>query len=468
MNHNRFKVLLSGSKSFVTEVRKLFYDPSGVHIQFVSSPRFIQSRTLFSRPDIVLIDASNDNKHLKLSLEKFRETEHDIPILAISFVSDVRLAVDLLKIGVIDYFVYPDEIKRMKVFLENILRNWKLLKQKAELDNIQSKLFDFSQIIGESDPIRDLLKRARTIIESNTKTILIVGETGTGKELLARAIHYNSPQSNCPFVDIGCSTISEHLLESELFGHERGSFTDAHDRKIGLFELAGDGTIDEIGDISPSVQSKLLKVLESRILRRVGGTKDITVKARIIAATSINLESKVISGEFRRDLYHRLKILPLILPPLRERKEDIQLLADYFIKQYNELYNRNIKSISRSALQTLMQNDWEGNIRELKHSIERAVLVAENDVISVDDLGFEKKDLVPSKRYFKQEAGSKSIDKYQGKSITLILPVNEASILNFQKELVKEVLKEVSGNKTKAASILKISRPRLARLLKEK
>jgi two-component system response regulator AtoC len=470
MNHHRFKVLLSGSNSFVTEVRKLFYDPSGVHIQFVSSPRFIQSRTLFNRPDIVLIDASNQNKHLKLSLEKFRETEHDIPILAISFVSDVRLAVELLKIGVSDYFVYPNEIKRMKAFLENILRNWKLLKQKTELDNIQSKLFDFSQIIGESEPIRDLLKRARTIIESNTKTILIVGETGTGKELLARAIHYNSPQSNCPFVDIGCSTISEHLLESELFGHERGSFTDAHDRKIGLFELAGDGTIflDEIGDISPSVQSKLLKVIESRVLRRVGGTKDISVKARIIAATSINLESKVTSGEFRRDLYHRLKILPLILPALHERKEDIRLLADYFIKQYNELYNRNIKGISRSALQTLMQNDWEGNIRELKHSIERAVLVAENDVIAVDDLGLEMKNLVPIKRHLKSEAVNTYDDNYHVKSISLILPLNEASILNFQKELLKEVLKEVGGNKTKAATILKISRPRLARLLKGK
>jgi two-component system, NtrC family, response regulator AtoC len=259
-------------------------------------------------------------------------------------------------------------------------------------------------------------------------------------------------------------------LESELFGHERGSFTDAHDRKIGLFELAGDGTIflDEIGDISPSVQSKLLKVIESRVLRRVGGTKDISVKARIIAATSISLESKVISGEFRRDLYHRLKILPLILPPLRERKEDIRLLADYFIKQYNELYNRNIKDISRSALQILIQNDWEGNIRELKHSIERAVLVAENDVIGVDDLGLEMKNIVSGNRHLKSGVINIDDEKYKIKTISVILPLNEASILNFEKELLKEVLKEVGGNKTKAASILKISRPRLARLLKGK
>lgn len=178
------------------------------------------------------------------------------------------------------------------------------------------------------------------------------------------------------------------------------------------------------------------------------------------------MESKVTSGEFRRDLYHRLKILPLILPPLRERKEDIRLLADYFIKQYNELYNRNIKGISRSALQTLMQNDWEGNIREFKHSIERAVLVAEHDVIGVDDLGLEKNNLVPSKMHLKPETVNNYDEKGHIKNISLVLPINEASILNFQKELVKEVLKEAGGNKTKAAAILKISRPRLARLLK--
>jgi two-component system, NtrC family, response regulator AtoC len=468
MNEHRFKVLLSGSKSFINEVRKLFYDPSGVHIQFVSSPRFIQSRALFTRPDIVFIDASHDSKQLMIMVENFRDTEPEIPILAVSFASDVRLAIELLKIGVNDYFVFPHEIKRLKTILDEILQKWKTYKQKSELDTIQGKFYDFSQIIGESQPIRELLKRARKIIDSNTKTILIVGETGTGKELLARAIHYNSPQSNCPFVDIGCSTISEHLLESELFGHEKGSFTDAHDRKIGLFELAGDGTIflDEIGDITPSVQSKLLKAIESRVIRRVGGTKDVAVKARIIAATSMNLELKVLSGEFRRDLYHRLKIIPLILPPLRERKEDIRILTDYFIKQYNELYNKKIKGVSRPALQALMQDSWEGNIRELKHSIERAVLIAEDEIIGVHELELERKYLDQDQLSTKVDLNNNSYGQNNKRIISLVLSLNEASIKNVQKELIKQVLNEVDGNKSQAASILKISRPRLSRLLK--
>jgi two-component system response regulator AtoC len=470
INGQRFKVLLSGNKSFITEVRKLFFDPKGVHIQFVSSPRFIQSRALFNRPDIIIIDASHENRQLKVSVEKFRETDREMPILAVSSISDARLAVELLKVGVNDYFVFPNETKRIEVFLEEVLSKWKLLKQKNELDSIHGKMYDFSQIIGESEPIRELLKIAKKLIESNTRTILIMGETGTGKELLARAIHYNSPQSMYPFVDIGCSTISENLLESELFGHERGSFTDAHDRKIGLFELAGEGTIflDEIGDITPSVQSKLLKVIESRVLRRVGGTKDITVKARIIAATSIDLESKVRSGEFRRDLYHRLKILPLVLPPLRERKEDIKLLVIYFISQYNQLYNRNIKGISRPVLNVLLQNNWEGNVRELKHYIERAVLVAENDTIGINDLELDKSYLGNIQKFIKAEGQNIHIANKDTKNITLVFPIHEASIENVQKELAKEVLKEVGGNKSRAALILRISRPRLARLIKEK
>ncbi len=459
--NKKFNALICGKKDFVSEVRKYFVDTDPVHIQFVSSPQFMPGRALFTKPDIVVLDATVDNKQLRNSIYYFIESEQGIPVYALSRLKELRSAVELIKMGLSEYFVFPDEEDKIKTCFEKEVKEWNLKNQREELTKIREKLYDFSQIIGETEEIKELLRRAKKNIESNTKTVLITGETGTGKELLARAVHYNSIQSSHPFVDIGCSTIPENLLESELFGHERGAFTDAKDRKLGLFELAGEGTIflDEIGDIAGTVQSKLLKVIESRVLRRIGGTRDIPVRAKIIAATSIDLKKKVSSGEFRRDLYHRLKILPLELPPLRRRRNDIPSLVDFFIQQYNELYSKNIKGISPKATKYLMEKEWEGNVRELKHAVERAVLMCEDKFLNIDD--FEIEGHRPDKI---DKIDSKTFKKLSGE-ISCLISLQDTSLDKIQKEILKLVLESVDGNKSKAASILKISRPRLLRML---
>jgi DNA-binding NtrC family response regulator len=298
-------------------------------------------------------------------------------------------------------------------------------------------------------------------------TVLITGETGTGKELFARAIHYNGKNKNSPFVDIACSALPETLLESELFGYEKGAFTDAKERKIGLFELAGDGSIflDEIGDISLATQSKLLKVIEDRSMRRVGGVRDVPVRARVIAATSADLEAKMRSGEFRKDLFHRLKILPLELPPLRERKEDIPLLVNSFLGSFNKEYNRKIRGLTPHALQILMEHEWEGNVRELKHSIERAFLLEESDWITEHDFDFASAKARPVKRKViinkPESLPPKEVD-----SLMLLIPLDHATLPEVQRMFAQKVLDHVGGHKVKAAKILGVSRPRLNRILK--
>jgi transcriptional regulator with PAS, ATPase and Fis domain len=312
----------------------------------------------------------------------------------------------------------------------------------------------------------ETLRRAKKVIENSAVTVLITGETGTGKELLARAIHYNSSNRTSPFVDIGCSSLPENLLESELFGYEKGAFTDARDRKIGLFELAGDGSIflDEIGDISPAIQSKLLKVIEGRTMRRLGGLRDIHVKARIIAATGVDFEAKMKSGEFRKDLYHRLKILPLEIPPLRERIEDIPLLVTTFIKSFDSMYNKKVKGITPQALQLLLDHKWEGNVRELKHTIERAVLLQDGELLTENDFEFVEK---PDSPVRKERVGEteKLTTVSENQTLMLVVPFEKASLKEVQRMLALKVLEYVDGNKRKAAHVLHISRPRLDRLL---
>jgi len=297
-------------------------------------------------------------------------------------------------------------------------------------------------------------------------TVLIMGDTGTGKELFARAIHYNGVNKNSPFVDIACSALPETLLESELFGYEKGAFTDAKERKIGLFELAGDGTIflDEIGDISLATQSKLLRVIEDRSMRRLGGVRDVPVRARIIAATSADLDAKMQAGQFRKDLYHRLKILPLELPPLRDRIDDIPELASAFLKSFNAAYSKSIKGVTHQAMQTLMDHEWEGNVRELKHSIERAVLLEEGEWLTEEDFEFGTRKERQTKRKLVINRPD-SLPPKEVDTLMLLVPLDHASLDEVQRMLAEKVLEHFGGNKTRAAKKLNVSRPRLDRIL---
>lgn len=451
----------------MADVRRLITPADDVHLQFASSPSFLVGRALFNVPRLVLIDVTRNNFVLRSSLKEFCSEIPDVPIVALAHESDHGFAVDLVKLGVSAYFVFPDEHRKIRERVSLLYNEWQARKQKERFVEIQQEVYDFRSIIGTSALLKTTLQRAQKVIKNNARTVLITGETGTGKELFARAIHYNGANRNSPFVDIACTTLPENLLEAELFGYEKGAFTDAKERKIGLFELAGDGTIflDEIGDISLIIQSKLLKVIEDRTMRRVGGIRDVSVRGRIIAATSVDLESRMKAGEFRKDLYHRLKILPLELPSLEERSEDIPLLVEGFLKMFNQTYNKKIKGIAPKAMQMLMEHTWEGNVRELKHTIERAVLLEEDAWLSEDDFEFETRRFRQAKKKIMVSSSDATPSRFAD-TLMLYIPVEQASASEVQRMLAHKVLEHVGGNKLKAAKILKISRPRLDRILR--
>jgi DNA-binding NtrC family response regulator len=463
----RFVILLSGKKEIMDRVRRYIHPNNEMHLQFASSPTFLSSRALFNSPDLVLLDVTNDTSRMRSALTEFSSQFPDIPILAMASEPDHAFAVELVKLGVSAYFIVPDEKAKISQQIGVLYNDWVAKRNKGKLVELQEQVYDFRNIIGSSPALKVTLDRVQKVIKNSTMTVLITGETGTGKELFARAIHYNGKNKNSPFVDIACSALPETLLESELFGYEKGAFTDAKEKKLGLFELAGDGSIflDEIGDISLAIQSKLLKVIEDRSMRRVGGVRDIPVRARVIAATSADLESKMRSGEFRKDLYHRLKILPLELPPLRDRKEDIPSLVDSFLESFNKEYSRKIRGITPHALQVLMEHEWEGNVRELKHSIERAILLEESDWITEQDFDLENTKARQVKRKViinkPESLPPKEVD-----SLMLLIPLDRASLSGVQGMVVRKVLNHVGGNKLKAAKILGVSRPRLDRILK--
>lgn len=463
----QFRVLLCGRKEVMDRLQRVI-PLDGVHFQFASSPSFLVGRALFKTPHLVLMEVETDGIQLRSSLKEFCSQHPHIPILAIAGSPDHSLAVDLVKLGASAYFLFPDEQTKIADQISILFNEWTARRMKDQFVALQKEAYDFRQIIGDSPLLRTTIERARKVIKNSAMTVLITGETGTGKELFARAIHYNGKHRNSPFVDIACSALPETLLESELFGHEKGAFTDAKERKIGLFELAGDGTIflDEIGDISPAMQSKLLKVIEDRTMRRVGGVRDIPVRARIIAATSVDLEAKMEAGQFRRDLYHRLKILPLELPSLRERKEDIPRLASSFLKAFNHTYGKRIKGITPGAIHILMDHEWEGNVRELKHAIERAVLLEEGEWLSENDFDFGTRNRPsPSRKVVTVRPDAPlpaDVD-----AIMLMIPLPHASLNEVQRMLVRKVLDHVGGSKVNAARILKISRPRLDRILRD-
>ena len=306
----------------------------------------------------------------------------------------------------------------------------------------------FDDIIGKSPQLKEVKERARRVAQMGSN-LLILGDSGTGKGILAQAIHNASPRAKASFIPVNCGAIPETLLESELFGHERGAFTGATSQKLGRFELANKGTIflDEVGDMPPPLQVKLLHVIESKRFERLGGTKTIEVDVRIIAATNQDLEEKMKEGEFREDLYYRLSVINIFIPPLRERKEDIQLLAEYFLKKSSVEVNRKITGFSKEAMDIFKSYNWPGNIRELENTIENTVVFANNDIIQPNDL--------PPKIH----TTSEEIEDYSG-------PLDEAQ-KEFKKRYITKILKQMNGNRTETAKQLKIQRTYLSRLIKE-
>jgi DNA-binding NtrC family response regulator len=465
----KFSVVIAASSGIAGRIRDTmsFRNDVVFHTNSLHSlnPRIL--RTI--APDLLLCEYGNgdDEKTYRL-LADLRSRNPLLQIFVITQTPDHKTAVTLLKLGVAEYLALPTEQNTMYERIESAVDEWTSKRARKSFHHDRRKSYDFQNIIGHSPQLQNVINRSRKLLDNPNITVLIQGETGTGKELMAKAIHYNSRNSNEPFVEIACSSIPENLLESELFGHEKGAFTDAKNQKIGLFEVAGKGTIflDEIGDISPVIQSKLLNVLEEKKIRRLGGIEDISIHARIITATSKDMLHMVRHGSMRKDLYYRLAVFAIELPPLRERMGDIPQLAAHFLHDFAKENSKDIRGFTPQAIEKLSKGMWEGNVRELKHVIERAVLLSSNEMLDVDDL-----EMMPCSDILARKGIGESVDgivpDHSANDITISLPMTDASFSQVEKELVRAVLKKMRGNKKRASEVLKISRPRLDRLLSD-
>jgi two-component system response regulator PilR (NtrC family) len=337
--------------------------------------------------DLVITDIKMPGIDGLQVLQTIKELSPDTLVIMITAFSSTQDAVKAMKQGALDYISKPFEVEEIKLVVRNALERKRLSEENRYLKRELEFRHISAAIVGESPAIQRVLKMIEKV-SYNRSTVLILGESGTGKELVARAIHHNSPRRNKPFVTVNCGAIPEPLLESELFGHMKGSFTGAIANKQGLFELADGGTffLDEIGETTPTIQVKLLRVLQDRQFKRVGGTVDIRVDVRIIAASNKDLEKMVREGTFREDLFYRLNVIPIYIEPLRNRKEDIPLLVNYFLRKYSEELRKTISGITDEAMKVLMDYNWPGNVRELENAIERAIALESGSVISVQSL----------------------------------------------------------------------------------
>jgi len=368
-----------------------------------------------------------------------------IPVIMITAHGTVETAVTALKKGAFDYITKPFEQEDLKTIIHKAFKTYTLNEDElfAEADDIDR--FDIIGTSTEMLKIYDIIKR----VAPTTTSILITGETGTGKELIANAIHRNSPRKNDPFIKINCAAIAENLLESELFGYEKGAFTGAVNRKPGRFELAHKGTLflDEVGELSKDMQVKLLRVIQDQEFERVGGLRTIKVDVRLITATNRDLLQDVKKNRFREDLYYRLNVLPIPIPPLRARKEDIPMLTDYFLDKFNKKLSRNIVNVDQDVRETFLRYEWPGNIRELENLLERLVLLAQDNTLRIEDL--------PHEIDSPNEIVSASDLRKPGKSFKEIIKSKTAEI---EKQIIITTLDECGGNVSKAASQLGLSR----------
>jgi len=398
--------------------------------------------------DLVLLDIRLPGIDGVETLCRIKELNQGLTVVMMTAYEDVKTVVHSMKKGAADYLVKPLDIDELEIIIEKAVENIKLKREVEALRKQCIKDFDIENIIGESQGIKEAMKLVNTIARSHDTTVLLEGETGTGKEVLARALHTRSTRFGKPFVTINCGAISKDLVESELFGYEKGTFTGGlSEGKKGKFESADGGSIllDEISELLPSSQVKLLRFLEEKAFYRVGGNEKKKVDVRIIAATNKNLEDAVKEGAFRSDLYYRLNVAKIFLPPLRNRKEDIVPLIYYFMNQFNETFGKNFTGLTKEASRVVANHPWIGNVRELRNAVERVVLLHEGPQIQEEHLSFletQKTQLPPVWQLIEPH-----------------IPLGGMNLDEFIKKLITEALELSSGNRTKAAKLLGMSRP---------
>lgn len=433
-------ILIVDDEPLQREILKTILDEEGYETYSASSGEEGLSLVKEIRPDVILTDLKMEGIDGIEFIESLPEKPFKPPTIVMTAYGTISSAVNAIKKGAFDYLTKPLDKDLLLITIKRAAEKAELLKENLLLQNALFDRFKIEGIVGNSQKMIEAVGILKKVSPSNV-TVLILGESGTGKELIARAIHYNSPRRAKPFTAVNCAAIPENLIESELFGYEPGAFTGASTRNIGLFEATNGGTVflDEVGDLPLLTQSKILRVLQDKEIRRLGGRENLKVNVRIIAATNKELEKEVANKKFREDLYYRLKVVTIELPPLRERKEDIPDLINFFIKKYNQEFGKRIKGMDENAVKALKEYHWPGNIRQLESVIERAILMCDTENISLKDIKSELK--------FYQNNNILEFD----------LPEEGINFDELEKELLKKAMYKANGVVSKAAKLLGMS-----------
>lgn len=440
------KILVADDEKSMREFLEIMLRKEGYRVTLASNGEEAvkwAEREIF---DLALLDIRMPKLDGLSALKRIKTLSPETVVVVITAFASADTAIRAMKEGAYDYITKPFKVDEIKLIIRNALEKKNLEKENLILRQVVQERYHFGNIIGQSPKMLEVYSLLEKVAPTKTN-ILITGESGTGKELVAKAIHYNSPRRDKPFVTLNCGAIPESLIESELFGHMKGAFTDAISTKKGLFEVADEGTIflDEISELPLMMQVKLLRVIQDKEFKRVGGTEDIRVDVRIISATNKDLEEAVREKRFREDLFYRLNVIQIKLPPLRERKEDIPLLAHHFLKKYSEELGKSITRISPEALQFLMNYDFPGNVRELQNIIERAVALETSPELSLQNLSSYLENQLPAKRSpFEIELPEEGIDL-------------EKVVEDLEKMLLLKALDRAKGVKKKAAELLHIN-----------
>ncbi len=436
------RILIAEDEQPQRDLLEGFLKKEGFSVEALANGREALQELAANFFDVALIDYKMPELDGLRTLQEIRKLYPDLPVVMMTAYGTVETAVASMKEGALDYLTKPIDLDELLLMLQKVIERSNLIRENKELKAQLQERYAFTHIVYGSPKLEEVMGLVARVASSQA-TILIRGESGTGKELIANAIHYASPRSEKPWVKVSCAAIPETLLESELFGHEKGAFTGAIQKRLGRFEEADGGSIflDEIGDLSPSTQVKLLRILQDKEFQRLGSNTSLKTDVRVITATHRNLEEAIQRGLFREDLYYRLNVISITLPPLRERREDIPLLIDHFLKKYSEKNQKSISNISKEATALLLRYDYPGNVRELENLVERAVVLCRGEIITTQDLPFHLQE-------------GKSEGMWQTSKTPKGLP---ESLEEIERDLIMKALHDHQGIQTRAAESLGIS-----------